>query len=138
MTVAVRPSIYAICALEYIPNRRARAFVLARPGPDGAPQPWPIMILRWGRQVRAYENRCPHQGVHLDWERGEFLDSEGVRIQCGKHGALFDLGSGQCVDGPCKGERLTAIETVIDEDDICLVGVSLVEDEDFDSGQGVD
>lgn len=138
MTSAIRPPIYAICALEDIPNRRARAFVLARPGEDGAPRPWPILILRWGRNVRAYENRCPHQGVHLDWERGEFLDGEGVRIQCGKHGALFDLGSGECVSGPCLGERLTAIEVVIDEDEVCLSGVNLMEDEDGDSGQGVE
>ena len=134
----MRDSIYAICALEDIPNRRAHAFVLARPGKDGGVEPWPIFVLRWGRNVRAYENRCPHQGTHLDWEKGEFLDSEGTRIQCGKHGALFDLGSGECVDGPCMGEHLTAIETMIDDGDICLVGVTLAEDDEEDSGCGVE
>ncbi|HZU65318.1 MAG TPA: Rieske 2Fe-2S domain-containing protein [Novosphingobium sp.] len=135
---ARRPAVYAVCALEEIPNRRARAFVLARAGADGAPRPWPIFILRWGRHVRAYENRCPHQGVHLDWERGEFLDGEGIRIQCGKHGALFDLGTGACVAGPCLGEGLVPIEAVIEEGEICLAGVDLLEDEDEDSGQGAE
>jgi nitrite reductase/ring-hydroxylating ferredoxin subunit len=107
------------------PGARIRA---RRPGADGAPQVWPIFILRWGKHVRAYESRCPHQGVHLDWERGEFLDGEGMRIQCGKHGALFGMGTGLCVDGPCRGEGLSPIEVVIDEGDICLVGVDLIED----------
>ena len=128
--------LFAICALEDIPNRRAMPFVLARRGPAGQVEAWPIFVLRWGRNVRAYENRCPHQDSHLDWERGEFLDGDGTRILCGKHGALFDLGSGECVDGPCIGERLTAIETVIDDGDICLVGVTLEEEDDIDSGQG--
>lgn len=133
-----RQSIFAVCALEDIPNRRARAFVLARRSDDGVVRPWPVFLLRWGRTVRAYENRCPHQGTNLDWERGEFLDAEGTRIQCGKHGALFDLGTGECVEGPCIGASLAGIETVIDDGDICLVGVSLEEDDEFDSGQGAE
>jgi nitrite reductase/ring-hydroxylating ferredoxin subunit len=130
---------FAVCALADIPNRRAVPFVLARRDGQGDVAPWPIFILRWGRNVRAYENRCPHQGTHLDWERGEFLDGDGVRIQCGKHGALFDLGTGQCVEGPCLGQGLTVVETLVDgEGDICLLGVDLVEDDDFDSGQGLE
>jgi len=136
--MTVRPSIFAICGLDDIPNRRARPFVLAKRGVEGSLQPWPIFVLRWGRNVRAYENRCPHQGTHLDWEKGEFLDGDGTRIQCGKHGALFDLGSGECVEGPCLGAKLTAIEVVLDEDEICLAGVPLVEDDECDTGQGVD
>lgn len=134
----MRPSIYAICTVDEIPNRRARSFVLARRFDDGEVRPWPIMILRWGRNVRAYENRCPHQETNLDWEAGEFLDSEGTRIQCGKHGALFDLGSGECVDGPCVGAHLTRIEAMIDEDEICIAGITLEEDDEYDSGCGVD
>ena len=131
-------SLFAVCGLEDVPNRRARGFVLARRDEDGGVSPWPIFILRWGKHVRAYENRCPHQDSNLDWEAGEFLDGEGMRIQCGKHGALFDMGTGQCVDGPCSGQGLTPIECVIDDGEICLSGVSLEEDDDYDSGCGVE
>ena len=134
----MREPIFAICALDDIPNRRARGFVLARRGEGGEVRPWPILILRWGRNVRAYENRCPHKGTNLDWEQGEFLDGDGTRIQCGKHGALFDLGSGECVEGPCLGARLTAIETVIDDGEICLAGVVLADDDEEDRGCGVE
>ncbi|MDE8652882.1 Rieske (2Fe-2S) protein [Novosphingobium album (ex Liu et al. 2023)] len=132
-------AVFAICAAQDIPNRRAVPFVLARRDGSGTVRPWPIFVLRWGRNVRAYENRCPHQDTNLDWERGEFLDGAGTRIQCGKHGALFDLGSGECVEGPCLGARLAAIDVSIDaEGDICLAGGTLVEDDDVDSGQGLE
>lgn len=130
---------FAICAVNDIPNRRAVPFVLARRELDGTVGPWPIFVLRWGRNVRAFENRCPHQNTNLDWEQGEFLDGEGTRIQCGKHGALFDLGSGECVAGPCLGQGLKPIEVEIDADeDICLFAEGLVEDDDFDSGEGLE
>jgi nitrite reductase/ring-hydroxylating ferredoxin subunit len=134
----MREPIFAICPVESIPNRRARGFVLARRGEGGGVVSWPILILRWGRNIRAYENRCPHQGTNLDWERDEFLDGEGTRIQCGKHGALFDLGTGECVEGPCLGAQLTAIETVIDDGEICIAGVVLEDDDEEDTGCGVE
>ena len=130
--------LFAICDVEDIPNRRALPFVLARRDEGGLVKPWPIFILRWGKHIRAYENKCPHQETYLDWDRGEFLDSEGTRILCGKHGALFDLGTGECVDGPCVGASLTPIEAVIDDGEICLVGVQIEEDDEIDSGQGVE
>ena len=122
-------SLYAICRVDDIPSRRAKSFVLARRGPDGAAMPWPIFVVRWGKHVLGYENRCPHQGSNLDWERGQFFDGSGMQLQCGKHGALFDLATGVCVDGPCDGAGLTAVPLVVDEGDICVTGVELMEDE---------
>ena len=87
-------------------------------------------MVRWGRQVFGYVNKCPHDGVNLDWERNQFLDSNGIRLMCGKHGALFELGTGICVDGPCKGRSLTPVALTVLEDDICVTGVTLVEEED--------
>ena len=121
---------YAICAMRDIPSQRARGFHLMVVGEDGAPQPWPIVTVRWGRQVFGYVNKCPHDGVNLDWEHNQFLDPNGVRLMCGKHGAQFELGTGHCVDGPCKGKGLTPIALTVIEDDICVTGVTLVEEED--------
>lgn len=130
---------YAICELNQLPNRRAQGFVLARRFEDGAVRPWLIFVIRWGKHVLAYENRCPHDGVHLDWERGQFLDGDGLRILCGKHGALFDMGTGECVHGPCMGSALTPVALVVDEEgDICVTGVVLEEDDEYDSGCGVE
>jgi nitrite reductase/ring-hydroxylating ferredoxin subunit len=121
---------YAICAMNEIPSQRAKGFQLMIVAEDGSHRPFPIIVVRWGRQVFGYLNKCPHDGVNLDWERNQFLDPNGIRLMCGKHGALFELGTGNCVDGPCKGRSLTPVALTVLDDDICVTGVTLVEDED--------
>jgi nitrite reductase/ring-hydroxylating ferredoxin subunit len=124
---------YAICGMNEIPSQKARGFQLMIVAEDGSHKPWPIIVVRWGRQVFGYLNRCPHDGVNLDWERNQFLDQNGIRLMCGKHGALFELGTGNCVDGPCKGKNLTPVALTVLDNDICVTGVILVEDEQVDS-----
>lgn len=124
---------YAICNINDIPSRKARGFHLMRVEGDGTERPWSIVVVRWGRQVFGYVNKCPHNEVNLDWERNQFLDPNGIRLMCGKHGALFDLGTGECIDGPCKGRSLEPIALSLIDDDICVTGVTLLEDEEEDA-----
>ena len=121
--------VYAICAMSDIPSRKARGFSLVRVEADGSERPWPIIVVRWGKQVFGYVNKCPHHGANLDWERNQFLDPNGMRLMCGKHGALFELATGLCVDGPCKGRGLEPVALTVLDDDICVIGVMLAEDE---------
>lgn len=121
---------YAICSFSDIPSQRAVGFQLLIIGDDGEPRPWPIVVVRWGKQVLGYLNRCPHNGVNLDWERNQFLDTGGTRLLCGKHGSTFELGTGLGVDGPCKGQSLTPIALAVLDGDICVTGVTLVEDDE--------
>ena len=90
---------------------------------DGTQRTFSIVVVRWGKQVFGYINKCPHDGVNLDWERNQFLDPNGIRLICGKHGALFELGTGICVDGPCKGRSLTPVALSVLDGDICVLGV---------------
>ncbi len=122
---------YVICAMNEIPSQKAKGFVLMRLDGDGAARPWPVLVVRWGRQVFGYVNKCPHDGVNLDWERNHFLDPNGTRLMCGKHGALFDLGTGACVEGPCKGQALQPVALSILDGDICVMGVTLAEDDEL-------
>lgn len=124
--------VYAICPLDEIPSRRARAFQLARIDEDGSEKVYSIFVVRWGNQVFGYVNRCPHEGVNLDWERHQFLDQDGLRILCGKHGARFEIGTGRCVDGPCQGRSLEPISVGVIDGDICVAGVTLAEDDSED------
>ncbi len=120
---------YAICSMNDIPSQKARGFQLMLADENGAKRPWPVVVVRWGKQVFGYVNKCPHDGVNLDWERNTFLDPDyGVRLMCGKHGALFDLGTGMCVEGPCKGRSLQPVALSVLDGDICVTGVTLVED----------
>lgn len=131
---------YAICSMADIPSQKARGFHLMIVEADGSKRPWPIIVVRWGRQVFGYLNKCPHDGVNLDWERNQFLDPNGIRLMCGKHGALFELGTGVCIEGPCKGRSLVPVALAILDNDICVTGVTLVEDDevlpDEDVGEG--
>lgn len=121
---------YAICALSDIPSQKARGFNLVRLDDAGKEVPFPIVVVRWGRQVFGYLNKCPHDGVNLDWERNQFLDPNGIRLMCGKHGALFELGTGQCIEGPCKGKSLQQVALSVLDGDICVTGITLAEEEE--------
>jgi nitrite reductase/ring-hydroxylating ferredoxin subunit len=128
---------YVICSMSDIPSQKARGFQLVIVDEDGTKRPWSIVVVRWGRQVFGYVNKCPHDGVNLDWERNQFLDPNGIRIMCGKHGALFELGTGQCIEGPCKGRSLQPVPLSVIENDICVTGVTLEEDDDEEEDEAV-
>jgi nitrite reductase/ring-hydroxylating ferredoxin subunit len=115
-----------------VASQKARGFQLMRLDDDGTERPFSIVIVRWGKQVFGYLNKCPHDGVNLDWERNQFFDPNGIRLMCGKHGALFELGTGQCLEGPCKGRSLTPVALTIIDGEVCATGVTLVADEEED------
>jgi nitrite reductase/ring-hydroxylating ferredoxin subunit len=69
----------------------------------------PAFVIRFRGAVRAYVNECQHQATQLDWNPGEFFDSERLYLVCATHGALYDPSSGVCVAGPCAGARLATL-----------------------------
>jgi nitrite reductase/ring-hydroxylating ferredoxin subunit len=124
--------IFSVCHVNDVAKRRAVGYVLARVAEDGKTVPFPIVVTRHGGKFYAYVNRCPHQGTRLDFEPKQFLDSSHKFLMCGKHGAVFDIPTGHCIDGPCKGERLEPVEVVIDEEEVCITGVQLAEEDGLD------
>jgi nitrite reductase/ring-hydroxylating ferredoxin subunit len=124
---------YVVCGINEIPNRRGKAFQLLERTANGSPTTFSIFVVRWGNRVFGYANRCPHTGANLDWERNQFLDPSGLRLMCGKHGALFDIGTGHCVDGPCKGQGLESVAVEVIDGDVCVSGVELIEDDATES-----
>ncbi len=124
--------IFAICGADFIGHQRCKSFALWRIGEDGVPVPWQIVILRSGGDYYGYVNRCPHQKSPLNFERDQFFDPERRYLMCGKHGATFDIATGICVEGPCRGERLEKLDVAVLDGDVCLIGVKLVEDDGSD------
>jgi nitrite reductase/ring-hydroxylating ferredoxin subunit len=92
-----------LCHLEDIPNHGTRAF----PAPTRAHAG--LFAIRQGERVMIYVNACPHLGVPLDWAPGSFLASDGTRIVCATHGAEFEIDTGHCQRGPCKGDSLESV-----------------------------
>ena len=84
-------------------------------------RPAAAFVVRAGGVARAYLNTCAHRGVELDWEAGRFFDVAGQWLVCSTHGALYDPASGNCVGGPCRGARLTALPVREDDGNVCLV-----------------
>jgi nitrite reductase/ring-hydroxylating ferredoxin subunit len=75
-------------------------------------RPARAFALRFEGRVVAYLNRCAHVPTEMDWQPGEFLDADRRFIVCSMHGAVYEPTSGQCIAGPCAGERLMAIDVV--------------------------
>ena len=93
-----------LCSRDEIPENGTREFVF-----DNFTPPYSLFVVRNKDAIHAYENRCPHTGVELNWQPNVFLDAELKHIQCGTHGALFRIEDGFCIYGPCAGASLTPI-----------------------------
>ncbi len=103
-----------ICAFADLPDPGSRGFRV-----EGG-EPLDLLIVRRGNAVFAYQNRCPHTGINLEWQPDRFLDGSQTYIQCTTHGALFRIEDGLCLRGPCVGQRLTGLEAEVVEGQVVL------------------
>lgn len=78
-----------------------------------------LIVVRKGEAAHAYLNICPHAGRRLDWAPGKFLLKDGILI-CAAHGASFQTGDGLCVGGPCRGDRLRAVDVAVVDGEVRL------------------
>ncbi|RDK02473.1 Rieske (2Fe-2S) protein [Paraburkholderia lacunae] len=81
-----------------------------------------LLLVRRGHEVFAYLDACPHYGgTPMAWRKDAYLNGDGTRIVCHAHGAQFDIATGECLVGPCLGQRLTRFDTAVTEDgDVCV------------------
>jgi nitrite reductase/ring-hydroxylating ferredoxin subunit len=73
-----------------------------------------IILVKQDGVVHGYRNSCPHVGVGLDWGDGNCMNGPDQLI-CAMHGALFEAGSGLCIDGPCSGQSLQRVPVRIED-----------------------
>jgi nitrite reductase/ring-hydroxylating ferredoxin subunit len=122
--------VFVICAASSIEPGTAKAFSLLRINDAGENRPFPIVIVRKNaKEFFGYVNSCPHEGLWLNIGSGSFFSEDRKFLRCGRHGAQFDIETGLCVDGPCKAASLEPVALAVLEGDVCLCGVSLVEDD---------
>lgn len=101
-----------LCRLAELPDGAARGFDPGRTGQDS------LLVVRHGARLYGYRDLCPHYGdTPLAWRRHAYLDAERRHIVCAAHGALFEIGSGACVHGPCLGQSLTPVDLVVNHND---------------------
>lgn len=78
-------------------------------------------VLRYGGELLAFLNECPHWSIDLDMGDEDFFDRELGRIYCKNHGALFVLPSGECETGPCLGRSLTQYALRVEGEDVVVL-----------------
>ena len=97
-----------LCTLDDIEDGGSRGFSIDTP--QGCSE---LFVVRTGKSVFAYRNRCPHTGGPLDWVTDQFLSIDSDWIQCATHAALFRIEDGVCIKGPCAGQALTPVAVEI-------------------------
>jgi nitrite reductase/ring-hydroxylating ferredoxin subunit len=94
-----------LCRLDEIEDPGSRGFEIGERS---------IFVVRRGATVAAYVNSCPHTRGPLDWTEHRFLNRARTHIICATHGAVFRLEDGHCIEGPCVGDRLTALKLALE------------------------
>ena len=104
-----------VCRFEDLEPRDARGFDM-----DASEGSRTGFVVREGDAVFAYLNVCPHAGHRLNWKPHAFLTRQRDRIMCSVHGAIFDMATGVCVEGPCPGRALTALRVAVEAGDVVV------------------
>ena len=79
-----------------------------------------LMLFRRAQTVVGYHNVCPHQGYGLNLAPNRFFFTRDGWLMCAHHGACFDVDTGQCVDGPCRGAVLKPVNLLIRDESVWL------------------
>ena len=74
-----------------------------------------VIVTRIGDSIGAYWNVCRHLPVPLDGGMGAISQDGKGRWVCETHGARYRPEDGLCVEGPCRGERLTKIAVRVED-----------------------
>lgn len=104
------PKRLRLCHLEQLAPGQSLGFRIKNVGQDD------FFLVNNGGDVVGYKNSCPHwPGSSMPVLKNRYLDSESRYIVCSGHGALFEIGSGLCVKGPCIGQYLIDISLEVTE-----------------------
>lgn len=100
-----------LCNVSDLPENTSLGFEVAN---------MQLFAIHKDAQYYVYKNACPHLNIPLEWQPHDFLDSEKALIQCSTHGALFLIENGECIAGPCQGDKLIPIEFFIQNEQIMV------------------
>ena len=99
----------SLCRVDDIPEGGAKGLSLTEAGGPGE-----IFLVRAHGRVHGYVNSCPHIGTPLEFLPDRFLTRDGRQILCSTHGARFEIATGRCVAGPCRGQFLRSLRLKVE------------------------
>jgi len=127
---STKVEVFAVCGADDIERGDAKPFSLSRINEAGESRPFPIVIVRThANTYLGYVNSCPHEGIWLNFGEGDFFTPDRTFLKCGRHGSVFEIETGLCIDGRCKEKSLEPIALAVVDGDVCICGVALVEDD---------
>lgn len=130
--------VFVICAADSLEQSNAKAFRLSRINEAGESRPFSIVVIRThANEYFGYVNSCPHERIWLNFGEGSFFTKDRAFLKCGRHGSIFEIDTGRCIEGPCKGKSLEPIALAVVDGDVCICGVKLEESgfvDPFDDG----
>lgn len=118
------PSLRFICHASEIGEDEAKGF-----GPfDGSRRK--IIVVRRNGVLHGWLDACPHYstGTPMAWKKDGYLNGDRSHLTCHSHGALFTIETGECVLGPCLGQKLTAVKLSVSDEGEIFVATSARED----------
>lgn len=96
-----------VCKAEDLKNGEGRTFQFKRDGVQ-----FEGFVIRAGGELFAYENRCRHLPLPLDYGDDRFFTPDAKHLVCSSHGALYEPHTGKCIHGPCAGASLKPLRIV--------------------------
>lgn len=113
-----------LCLLSDIADGGAKMMSLEPKANAANPAPFRLILLRSGKSVVAYINRCAHFGVPLS-EKPEHLRLDPhVSVSCNVHYARYRWRDGYCDLGDCEGESLISVPVSITTDDKVIIAAN--------------
>ena len=89
-----------VCTITEVPDGDALCLELAG---------YPIVLLRFAGELRAFVNACPHQYLPLNHRGDRVLSADKQVLRCTNHGAGFSADTGTGIEGLALGTRLDPI-----------------------------
>ena len=84
-------------------------------------------VIRHNGDLKAYENKCRHWPIPLDYGDADFYFGSVDRIVCKTHGAMYDPATGECDSGPCAGQFLTTFPLELQGNDAVVTVPDITE-----------
>jgi nitrite reductase/ring-hydroxylating ferredoxin subunit len=105
-----------IASVPELTEGKTAKFQITRKG-----RPMEGFVACFKGQFVAYENRCRHLPLSLDYDDGRFFSRDGQHFVCQTHNAIYEPLTGLCVRGPCEGDSLKPLKIEVIKDDIWLL-----------------
>ena len=67
-------------------------------------------LARFQGKLVAYENKCRHLPLSLDFGDHPLFAPDGNHFICHNHNAIYEPLTGLCVRGPCEGQSLRGLK----------------------------